>query len=279
MSTLLRGLLESAAVAVATSAPVTAGAFSVVPDVKAAAASRAQAHARDEAERAITSRSAAGLAAALGGRLKDDAALMMRVLETVVELNGTNANQVSFAAAGGIPRLVALLRGELVGNADVMKWACRAVANETCNNEANQFSFAAAGGIPRLVALLRGGLAGNADVMKWLCCVVADVTLDDANAASFAVVGGIPPLVALLGGALAGNADVIKWACWAVRHLTANNDAHAASFAAAGGIPPLTAATAVCSFPGAEGLLARFDSDGWTPAPTRRGVQVVKKRK
>jgi hypothetical protein len=56
------------------------------------------------------------------------------------------ANKASFAAAGGIPPLVALLGGGQAGNAGVMEQACRAVVNVTDNNDANRAAFIAAGG-------------------------------------------------------------------------------------------------------------------------------------
>lgn len=125
------------------------------------------------------------------------------------------ANQMAIAQAGGIPPLIALLKGptEIHRDAAGALWSLAADPN-------NQELIADQGGIIPLVSLLRDGSSGSQETAAGALHALAET---DANRVSIANAGGIPLLVALFGGE---SEAAIEQASGALETLVRENQAN-----------------------------------------------------
>ena len=146
------------------------------------------------------------------------------------------ANQEAVAAAGGIPKLVSLLKvdaskGRMVKH-PVQREMAAALWSMALDNHANQLAIAAADGIPLLVRLL----TWSADVHADAAGALWSLGFVKENQKLIADHGGIAPLVALLKAAKGAQ----ETAAGALRNLAALASNRVA-ISDAGGVPALVA--------------------------------------
>ena len=114
-------------------------------------------------------------------------------------MSANDNNSVRSGAAFGIETLVAVLQNHPDGPFELLRAACMALRNVTCNNKDNKAKCGAASVIKVMATLLQKHLDGPVEFLDQACAAVCNITFDnDDNAAECGVAGLAEALKAVI---------------------------------------------------------------------------------
>ena len=168
----------------------------------------------------------------LHGMLMNDSNVIVQATQALSAfMRDDEHNVIEFSSAGGIPHLIALLRGALKDDKIACEQVCTLIG-DILINDTTKSEFLGAGGLPPLVEVLRGPLNDVEDVQRWACRAIRKTGATDA----FVALGGLTLLIALLKKQL--NDNTVESVARLLLNVTVDEPCRLV-FAAAGGVFPM----------------------------------------